>query len=67
MEDAAAQAAAFATAHSTPISDVRASEEYRRHTVAVMARRAVTAAAARAAGDAIPTPLNRTTGIGAAR
>ena len=67
VEETAAQAAAFATAHSTPISDVRASEEYRRHTVAVMARRAVEAAAARAAGDAIPTPLNRTTGIGAAR
>lgn len=62
---AAEQAAAFAAAQATPISDVRASEAYRRHTASVMARRALLAAARRA-GEHVPTPLNRTTGIGAA-
>ncbi len=66
VDAAAEQAAAFAAAQATPISDVRASEAYRRHTVSVMARRALLAAARRAAGEHVPTPLNRTTGIGAA-
>jgi len=60
----AAQVAASAQAH--PISDLRASADYRRHSVGVMARRVVEAAARRAAGEHLPVPLNRTIGIGAA-
>lgn len=66
VAEAAAAAAAFASEQATPISDVRASEAYRRHTVGVMARRAVEAAARRAAGETISTPVNRAIGIGAA-
>jgi CO/xanthine dehydrogenase FAD-binding subunit len=65
--DAAATAVGeLAAAQSTPISDVRASERYRRHTVGVMARRAVEAAARRAGGETIAVPVNRAIGIGAA-
>ena len=53
-------------ATATPISDLRASDRYRRHTVGVMARRAVEAAARRAAGESIASPVNRSLGIGAA-
>jgi CO/xanthine dehydrogenase FAD-binding subunit len=63
VADAAANAAAE---QARPISDVRASDRYRRHTVGVMAGRAVHAAARRAAGEIIPIPLNRAIGIGAA-
>ena len=66
VTEAAAAAAALSSEQATPISDVRASEAYRRHTVGVMARRAVEAAARRAAGEHIPTPVNRAIGIGAA-
>jgi len=66
VAEAAAEAGALASAQATPISDVRASDRYRRHTVGVMARRAVEAAARRAAGDIISIPVNRAIGIGAA-
>ena len=52
----AAQAAAEA---SEPISDVRASEEYRRAMAAVLARRAIEAAVARARSVAVPVPASR--------
>lgn len=53
--EAAAQAAA---AGSAPISDVRASEEYRRAMAAVIARRAIGAAVARASGETVPVPAS---------
>jgi CO/xanthine dehydrogenase FAD-binding subunit len=52
----AAQAAAEA---SEPISDVRASEAYRRAMAAVLTRRAIEAAVARAGGLSIPVPASR--------
>jgi CO/xanthine dehydrogenase FAD-binding subunit len=64
-EEALAAVAAGASADSKPISDVRAGERYRRHTVGVMARRAVEAAIARARGEHVPVPANRASGIGA--
>ncbi len=66
IADAAAAVQQLASAQATPISDVRASDRYRRHTVGVMARRAVEAAARRASGEVISTPVNRSIGIGAA-
>ncbi len=62
-----AEIAEMAADQATPISDLRASDRYRRHTVGVMARRAVAAAADRARGITIPVPVNRAQGIGAAR
>jgi CO/xanthine dehydrogenase FAD-binding subunit len=53
----AAAAAAAATA-SAPISDVRASEAYRRAMAEVIARRAITAAIARARGEDVPVPAS---------
>ncbi len=61
------QVAALASAQASPISDLRAGDRYRRHTVGVMARRAVQAAAQRARGTMIDVPVNRAIGIGAAR
>ncbi len=61
-----AAVAAAASERATPISDVRASDRYRRHTVGVMARRAVEAAAKRASGEHIAVPVNRAVGVGAA-
>ena len=59
VEDVAAAAQAAASDQARPISDVRASDRYRRHTVGVMARRAVETAARRAAGERIAIPANR--------
>jgi CO/xanthine dehydrogenase FAD-binding subunit len=66
IADVAAAAADAAAHQARPISDVRASDRYRRHTVGVMASRAVQAAARRAAGESITVPVNRAIGIGAA-
>lgn len=66
VAEVAAAAQAAAAVQARPISDVRASDTYRRHTVGVMARRAVEAAARRAAGDTVSVPVNRAIGIGAA-
>jgi len=54
-----------ASEQATPISDLRAGDAYRRHCVGVMARRALAAAQARAGGDNIAVPVNRSIGIGA--
>jgi CO/xanthine dehydrogenase FAD-binding subunit len=56
--DAADTAAQAAAAGSAPISDVRASEEYRRAMAAVLARRAIEAAVARAHGETVPVPAS---------
>jgi len=66
-QEAGRRAAAAAKATARPISDVRASDDYRTEMVGVMAQRAVLAAARRAAGEAIAVPVNRALGIGAAR
>jgi CO/xanthine dehydrogenase FAD-binding subunit len=52
---AAAQAAALAT---EPISDVRASADYRRAMAEVVTRRALTAAVSRARDEAVPVPAS---------
>lgn len=65
-DDAAEAIAAAASETAQPISDLRASAEYRRHTVGVMAARAVEAAARRAGGEKIGVPVNRAIGVGAA-
>lgn len=62
-----AEVATAASAAAQPISDLRASDDYRRHAVGVMAKRAFDAAARRAAGENIAVPVNRSLGIGAAR
>ncbi len=56
--EAIAAAAAAAAAASTPISDVRASETYRRAMAEVIARRAIAAAIARARGEQVPIPAS---------
>ena len=66
-EDTLAAVACAAAEQSAPISDLRASDSYRRHCVGVMARRAVEAAGRRAGGEAIAIPVNRAYGIGASR
>lgn len=66
IADAAAAAQSLAASQATPISDLRASDQYRRHCIGVMARRAVEAACRRAAGEVIAIPVNRSLGIGAA-
>ena len=54
---AADAAGAAAAAASAPISDVRGSLDYRRAMAAVITRRAVTAAVARARDGAAPSPF----------
>ena len=66
LPDAVGAAIAAAAAEAAePISDLRASESYRRHTVGVMAARAVDAAARRAAGEESSGAVNRAIGVGA--
>jgi CO/xanthine dehydrogenase FAD-binding subunit len=66
VSEAAAVATAAASDAARPISDLRASDAYRRHMVGVMAGRAVSAAARRAAGESIAVPVNRASGVGVA-
>jgi CO/xanthine dehydrogenase FAD-binding subunit len=56
--ESAARAAAEA---ASPISDVRASEHYRRAMAAVIARRAIDAALTRARGGVVPVPASGST------
>src|SRR4029079_10725566 len=56
--DAARAAAELVAAASQPISDVRGSDRYRRAMAAVMARRAINAAVARARGESVPIPAS---------
>jgi CO/xanthine dehydrogenase FAD-binding subunit len=57
--EAAAEAAAHAAAAAAaPISDVRASDAYRRAMAAVITRRAIEAAVRRARGDTVPIPAS---------
>lgn len=65
-ESVLGELADLASTQARPITDLRASDRYRRHTVGVMARRALDAACRRAAGEHLAVPLNRTLGIGAA-
>jgi CO/xanthine dehydrogenase FAD-binding subunit len=55
---AASEAGRLAAEAATPISDVRASLDYRRAMAAVVVRRAVTGAIARARGEAIAIPAS---------
>lgn len=56
--DAVAEAARVTAAAAEPISDVRASADYRRAMAEVVARRVLTAAVARARGKTIPVPAS---------
>ncbi len=57
-DDAVVAAARAAAAGSAPISDVRASADYRLAMAEVVARRAIAAALARARGETIPIPAS---------
>ena len=59
--DAVAAASAAAAAASRPISDVRGSADYRRAMAAVMARRAISVALARANGTDVTVPASDST------
>ena len=67
VEAAADHVAQRASDQAAPISDLRASGDYRRHTVGVMARRAFEAASGRASGQPIAMPVNRSVGVGVAQ
>ena len=58
---AATEVGRLAAQAATPISDVRSSLEYRRAMAAVVVRRAVNGAIARARGEAIPIPASAST------
>lgn len=64
VEEAGPVVQEVASLQAAPISDLRGSDRYRRHTVGVMARRALAAAAGRAAGESIGVPVNRAIGVG---
>ena len=64
--DAVRAAAQAAAAAAQPISDVRASADYRRAMAEVVARRALTVAVARAGGEAVPVPASTAVFGGAA-
>lgn len=57
-EEAVKVAATAAAEGPSPISDVRASEAYRRAMASVIARRAITGALARARGETVPVPAS---------
>jgi CO/xanthine dehydrogenase FAD-binding subunit len=57
-DDAVEASAAAAAAAATPISDVRASAEYRRAMAEVIAGRAIAAALTRARGGSVPIPAS---------
>jgi CO/xanthine dehydrogenase FAD-binding subunit len=56
--EAVQEAARAAAAAAEPISDVRASADYRRAMAEVVARRVLAAAVARARGEAVPVPAS---------
>jgi CO/xanthine dehydrogenase FAD-binding subunit len=56
--DAVERAAKAAAAAAEPISDVRASADYRRAMAEVVARRVLSVAVARARGEAVPVPAS---------
>jgi CO/xanthine dehydrogenase FAD-binding subunit len=60
-EEAVAAAARAAAEGSSPITDVRASAEYRSAMAEVIARRAIVAALARARGEHVPIPASAAT------
>jgi carbon-monoxide dehydrogenase medium subunit len=59
--EAAAEAGRLAAEAAMPISDVRSSLEYRRAMAAVVVRRAVTVAIARARGETVQIPASAST------
>jgi CO/xanthine dehydrogenase FAD-binding subunit len=59
-EEAVREAARAAGAAAEPISDVRASADYRRAMAEVLARRVIAAAIARGRGESVPVPASTT-------